>query len=201
MASRCGFGSNKRHRYFDLDAPNPSSKDPWDTKLYPMSSNPSTTSSGSKKPKKARNPKPVRKRVQGGNIEVCLTIFQVIQNTTNVFVGTFEAVHKNNPGQRYDTELEDLLHKLKIVEAFCQQFFGQRNKEIPSQANVLKSAFEQHLQGGVVWHLQKVKLIKMHLQRMDMEKYVTLELLQWLAFQQIVISLHKNQKRQPSLLQ
>ena len=55
MASGSSFGSNKRHEYVDLDAPNPSSEDPWDTRSIPVTSIPLTGSSGSKKPKKARN--------------------------------------------------------------------------------------------------------------------------------------------------
>ena len=50
---------------------------------------------------------------------------------------------------------------LKIVEAFCRQFSRVRAKKIPSQANALKSAFEQHLQGGVVWLPEKVKIVEM----------------------------------------
>ena len=48
-------GSCKRPKYVDLDAATPSSKDPWDTRLLTTSSNPLTSSEGSKKPKKARN--------------------------------------------------------------------------------------------------------------------------------------------------
>ena len=54
--SRLGSGLGKIPKYVDLDAPTPSNKDPWNTKLFLASSNPSTSSSGSKKPKKARNP-------------------------------------------------------------------------------------------------------------------------------------------------
>ena len=43
----------------------------------------------------------------------------VTRNTTNVVVGTLEVIHKKIPGQRYNSELEDLLQKLKVVEAFC----------------------------------------------------------------------------------
>ena len=47
-------------------------------------------------------------------------------------MGTFEVVHEKNPGQtQYDRKLEDLLQKLRIVEAFCQQFSGIRTKAIP----------------------------------------------------------------------
>ena len=74
---------------------------------------------------------------------------------------TFEVVHKMNPGQsQYNTELKDLLEKLKVVEAFYRGFFGVRTKEIPWRANALKSAFEQHLQDGVVWLPEKVKIVE-----------------------------------------
>ena len=43
----------------------------------------------------------------------------VTRNTTNVVKGTFEVIHKKIPGQGYNSELEDLLQKLKVVEAFC----------------------------------------------------------------------------------
>ena len=43
----------------------------------------------------------------------------ITRNTTNVVVGTFEVIHKKIPGQEYNSELEDLLQKLKVVEAFC----------------------------------------------------------------------------------
>ena len=58
MASRFGSRSRsgKRPKYVDLDVPNPSSKDLWDIRLFSASSNPSTSLSGSKKPKKAKNP-------------------------------------------------------------------------------------------------------------------------------------------------
>ena len=55
----------------------------------------------------------------------------VTRNTMNVVVGTFEVIHKKIPGQGYNSELEDLLQKLKVVEAFCRQFSGVRKKGIP----------------------------------------------------------------------
>ena len=85
----------------------------------------------------------------------------VTRNTTIVVMGTFEVIHKKIPGQRYNSELEDLLQKLKVVEAFCRQFLGVRKKGIPWRENMLKSAFAQHLQGGVVWLLVKVKVVEM----------------------------------------
>ena len=74
----------------------------------------------------------------------------VTRNTTNVVVRTFEVIHKTIPGQGYNSELEDLLQKLKVVEAFCRQFSGARKKGIPWRENMLKSAFAQHLQSGIV---------------------------------------------------
>ena len=68
----------------------------------------------------------------------------------NVVVGTFEVIYKKILGQGYNSELEDLLQKLKVVEAFCRQFLGIRKKGIPWRENMLKSTFAQHLQGGVV---------------------------------------------------
>ena len=86
----------------------------------------------------------------------------VAQNTTNVVVETFEVIHKKNPRQsQYDTELEDLLEKLKVMEAFYRGFSGVRTKVIPWRANALKSAFEQLLQGDVVWLPEKVKIVEM----------------------------------------
>ena len=76
-------------------------------------------------------------------------------------MGTFEVIHKKIPGQGYNSELEDLLQKLKVVEAFCRQFSGVRKKGIPWRENMLKSAFAQHLQGGVVWLPKKVKIVEM----------------------------------------
>ena len=74
---------------------------------------------------------------------------------------TFEVIHKEIPGQRYNLELEDLLQKLKVVEAFCRRFLGVRNKGIPWRESILKLAFAQHLQGGVVWLPEKVKIVEM----------------------------------------
>ena len=85
----------------------------------------------------------------------------VTRNTMNVVVGTFEVIHKNIPGQEYNSKLEDLLQKLKVVEAFCQQFLGVRKKGIPWRENMLKSTFAQHLQGGIVWFPKKVKIVEM----------------------------------------
>ena len=85
----------------------------------------------------------------------------VTRNTTNVVVGTFKIIHKKIPEQGYNLELEDLLQKLKVVEAFCRQFLGVRKKGIPWQENMQKSAFAQHLQGGVVWLPEKVKIVEM----------------------------------------
>ena len=50
------FGYLRDPGYVDLDAPNPSGKDLWDTRLVPAASIQSSGSSGSKKSKKARNP-------------------------------------------------------------------------------------------------------------------------------------------------
>ena len=85
----------------------------------------------------------------------------VTRNTTNVVVGTFEVVHKKISGQGYNSELEDLLQKLKVVEAFCRRFSRVRKKGIPWRENMLKSTFAQHLQGGVVWLSEKVKKVEM----------------------------------------
>ena len=85
----------------------------------------------------------------------------VTQNTTNVVKGTFEVIHKKIPGQGYNSELEDLLQKLKVVEAFCRRFSGVRKKGIPWRENMLKLAFAQHLQGGVVWLSKKVKIVEL----------------------------------------
>ena len=52
------------------------------------------------------------------------------------------------------------MQKLKVVEAFCRRFSGVRNKGIPWRESILKSAFE-HLQGGVVWLPEKVKIVEM----------------------------------------
>ena len=85
----------------------------------------------------------------------------VTRNTTNVVMGTFEVIHKKIPGQGYNLELEDLLQKLKVVEAFCRRFLGIRNKGIPWRESILKSAFAQHLLRGVVWLPEKVKIVEM----------------------------------------
>ena len=79
----------------------------------------------------------------------------------NVVLGTFEVIHKKILGQKYNSKLEDLLQKLKIVEAFCQRFLEQKNKGILWRESILKSTFEQHLQGGVVWLPEKVKIVEM----------------------------------------
>ena len=76
-------------------------------------------------------------------------------------MGTFEVIHKKIPRQGYNSELEDLLQKLKVVEAFCQRFLGVRKKGIPWRENMLKLVFAQHLQGGVVWLPEKVKIVEM----------------------------------------
>ena len=47
------------------------------------------------------------------------------------------------------------------MEAFCRRFSGVRNKGIPWRESILKSTFAQHLQGGVVWLLEKVKIVDM----------------------------------------
>ena len=47
------------------------------------------------------------------------------------------------------------------MEAFCRRFLRVRNKGIPCRESILKSAFAQHLQGGVVWLLEKVKIVEM----------------------------------------
>ena len=50
---------------------------------------------------------------------------------------------------------------LRAVEAFCRRFSAQRNKGIPWRESILKSTFEQHLQCGVVWLPEKVKIVEM----------------------------------------
>ena len=75
-------------------------------------------------------------------------------------MGTFEVIYKKIPRQGYNSE-EDLLQKLKVVEVFCRQFLGVRKKGIPWRENMLKSAFAQHLQGGVVWLPEKVKIVEL----------------------------------------
>ena len=67
VASGSGSGSSKRPGYVDLDAPNPSSEDPWDPRSIPVASHRSNGSSGSKKPKKpkkAQNPNPLERSMQ-----------------------------------------------------------------------------------------------------------------------------------------
>ena len=76
-------------------------------------------------------------------------------------MGTFEVIHKKILGQGYNSEQEDLLQKLKVVKVFCRQFLGVKKKGIPWRENILKSAFAQHLQGGVVWLPEKVKIVEL----------------------------------------
>ena len=91
----------------------------------------------------------------------------VTRNTTNVVVGTFEVIHKKIPRQGYNSKLEDLLQKLKVVEAFCRQFSSVRKKGIPWRENMLKSAFAQHLQGGILWLPEKMKIVEMPVNRAE----------------------------------
>ena len=76
-------------------------------------------------------------------------------------MGTFEVIYKKIPRQGYNSEVEDLLEKLKVVEAFCRKFSRLRKKGIPWWENMLKSAFAQHLQSGVVWLPEKLKIVEM----------------------------------------
>ena len=66
----------------------------------------------------------------------------VTRNTMNVVMGTFEVIHKKILRQGYNSELENLLQKLKIVQALCRRFSTQKNKGIPWRESILKSAFE-----------------------------------------------------------
>ena len=79
MASGCGSGSksSKRPKYINLDAPTLSSKDPWDTRSFAASSNPSTSSGGSKKPKKATNPNQLGKEYGYATWEYVLQYYKV----------------------------------------------------------------------------------------------------------------------------
>ena len=194
MASGSGSRSSKRLGYVDLNAPNPSSEDPWNTKLVPTASIQSSGSSRSKKPKKARNPNRLGKEYAGAVREIVLHYYKVrslemlhrefldggvdgfvslcadigheitdkleetelynnwadyaehiqwldelvTRNTTNVVVGTFDVVHKKIPRQGYNSELEDLLQKLKVVKAFCRRFSGVKKKGIPWRESILK---------------------------------------------------------------
>ena len=114
-------------------------------------------------------------------------------------MATFKVILKKIPRQGYNSELEDLLQKLKVVEAICRQFSGVRKKGIPWRENMLKSAFAQHLQGGVVWLPKKVKIVEMPGNRAEdgYGEVRRVRIAKWLAFQQIVISLQRNQRRQP----
>ena len=77
MASRSGSRSGKRPGYIDLDAPNLSSKDPWDTRSVPVASIRSSGSSGSKKPKKAKNPNRPGKEYVDAAREIVLHYYKV----------------------------------------------------------------------------------------------------------------------------
>ena len=77
MASGSGFGFGKRPGYVDLDTPNPSGEDPCDTRSISASSIRSSGSSGSKKPKKARNPNRLRKEYADVAREIVLHYYKV----------------------------------------------------------------------------------------------------------------------------
>ena len=77
MASKLGSESGKRHGYVDLDTPNTSNEDLWDTRSVPMASIPSTRSSGSKKPKKTRNPNRPGKEYADAAREIVLHYYKV----------------------------------------------------------------------------------------------------------------------------
>ena len=77
MASGSSSGSGKRYGYVDLDARNPSSEDLWDTRLVSAASIPSTGSSESKKPKKARNPNRPRKEYADAAQKIVLHYYKV----------------------------------------------------------------------------------------------------------------------------
>ena len=78
MASRSGSGSGsgKKLKYVDRNAPTPSSEDPWDKRLLSTSSNLSTSSGGSKKPKKARNPNQPGKKYRDATREYVLQYYK-----------------------------------------------------------------------------------------------------------------------------
>ena len=70
-------GSSKRLGYIDLDAPNPSSEDAWDTRSVSTALMRSSGSSGSKKPKKARNPNCPGKEYADATREIVLHYYKV----------------------------------------------------------------------------------------------------------------------------
>ena len=75
--SRLESGSGMKSKYVDLDAPTLSSRDPWNTRFFPALSNLSTSLSGSKKPKKARNPNWPRKEYGDATREYVLQYYKV----------------------------------------------------------------------------------------------------------------------------
>ena len=77
MASGSGSRSSKRPGYVDLDAPNPSSEDPWDPRSVPAASHRSSGSSGSKKSKKAQNPNRLGKEYADAAQETVLHYYKV----------------------------------------------------------------------------------------------------------------------------
>ena len=77
MASGSGFGSGKRPGYVDLDAPYPFGEDPWNTRLVHAASIRSSGSSGSKMPKKARNPNRPKKEYADEAREIVLHYYKV----------------------------------------------------------------------------------------------------------------------------
>ncbi len=83
----------------------------------------------------------------------------VTTNTANVVKGTFEVVNKKNENGLYNSEQADLLHKLEAIQSFSQRFSGNKNKTIPWREQAMKSAFEQHLHGGVVFLPRSAKVV------------------------------------------
>ena len=80
MESGSGSGSGKRPGYVDLDTPNPSGEDPWDSRSIPAASHRSSGSSGSsgsKKPKKGQNPNRPGKDYMDAAREIVLHYYKV----------------------------------------------------------------------------------------------------------------------------
>ena len=77
MAFGLDSRSGKRLGYVDLDVPNPSSEDPWDIRVVLAALIQSSASSGSKKPKKARNPNHPGKEYADAAQEIILHYYKV----------------------------------------------------------------------------------------------------------------------------
>jgi serine/threonine protein kinase len=83
---------------------------------------------------------------------------QVVTNTSNI-THSFDIIFKPAKGEELSPRDKEFRGKLEVIQKAVGKYSTKKNKTMPWHEQALKSAMERHMGHGVVWVLEKSKVV------------------------------------------